>query len=124
MTTNGWGWTRYIDIRWNYSFDDAKKCWLWTNWSWTIECFNPNRLNFVVSEYMVKQDTDWDVNHSMDKYWTKKFKKSYPSQIEEWVTTDLRYYIKWCLKYMIAIAENEKPNKKLDNINWVYLGLW
>jgi len=122
MTTNWWWWTRYIDIKWNYSFDDAKKCWLsknsWTNWSGTIECYNPNRLNFVVSEYMVKQDFDSDKNW---KHWIKKFKQDYPSQIEN-IEASIRK-CKWWPEYM-AIMKSNSSYPKSDASDSTYVRLW
>jgi len=118
MTTNGWGWTRYVDIRWNYSFDDAKKCWLsksnWTNWSWTIECFNPNRLNFIVSEYMVKQNTQDDWNWTWNK-WTKKFSNNYPSEINR--TSQGKRRCRWWTEYMTVMRQYEYPDNDLSNID-------
>ena len=44
MTSNWWGWTRYVNIKANYTLGDAKSCWLGTNISnASLECFNPNR---------------------------------------------------------------------------------
>jgi len=44
MTSNWWGWTRYVNIKWNYTFQNGLDCWLGTNISNSnIECFNPNR---------------------------------------------------------------------------------
>jgi len=125
MTTNRWGRTRYINITWDYSFEDAKKCWLakssWTNWSGTIECYNPNRLNFVVSEYMVKQDFDSNWNW---KHWIKKFKESYPSQIEK-VNYNTTRKCKWGKEYMTVMSPYSSwyPNNDLINVSRVRLWL-
>jgi len=104
MTTNWWWWTRYIDIKWNYLREDAKKCWLsknsWTNWSWTIECFNPNRLNFVVSGFMLKVDYNSNSDIDNDEIWEKEFLNSYPSQIEKVHSTSNTFKCLWGQEYM------------------------
>ncbi len=44
MTTSWGGWTRYVDIKWDYSFQNSLDCWLGTNIdNANLRCFNPNR---------------------------------------------------------------------------------
>jgi prepilin-type N-terminal cleavage/methylation domain-containing protein len=126
MTTNGWGWTRYVNIKWDYSFDDAKKCWLsnrnWENTSKTIECFNPNRLNFIVNELMIKEDVNWDWNKDSSETWIKKFKENYPSQIDK--VDHWNRKCKWWKEYMTVMAwSSAYPNDTLTNISWIRLWL-
>ena len=127
MTTNGGGWTRYVNITWNYSFDDAKKCWLsernWTNTGWTIECYNPNRLNFIVSELMIKEDVNWNWTKDSSEQWIKKFKNNYPSQIEKIESPGQK--CRWWKEYMTVMSNSSDwyPNESLSNINRVRLWL-
>ncbi|MDQ7022778.1 MAG: fibrinogen-like YCDxxxxGGGW domain-containing protein [Candidatus Gracilibacteria bacterium] len=128
MTTDGGGWTRYVNIKGNYSFDDAKQCWLakstWENTGKTIECFNPNRLNFIVSEYMVKQDGDNNGSYNSNEIWNKKFEKAYPSQIEE-VAYNTTRACKGGIEYMAVMSSYSTgyPNNELTNLTYIRLGL-
>ncbi len=126
MTTNGWGWSRYINIKWNYSFDDAKKCWLsnrnWENTWNTIECFNPNRLNFIVSELMIKEDVDWDWDKESNETWFKKFKDNYPSQIKKIASWSRK--CRWWEEYMTVMAGSAAyPDETLTNVQRIRLWL-
>jgi hypothetical protein len=61
MTTDWWGWTRYVNIKWNYSFNDAYACWQKSDWTnitgyTNLECFNPNRYNISANNIMLKFD--------------------------------------------------------------------
>ncbi len=46
MVTDGWGWTRYVSIKWNYSYQNALDCYNWivVNNS-NFECFSPVYAN-------------------------------------------------------------------------------
>ena len=126
MTTNWWGRTRYVNITGNYSFDDAKKCWLsernWTNASKTIECYNPNRLNFIISELMIKEDVNWDWVKDSSEQWIKKFKNNYPSQIEKIESWSRK--CRWWREYMSVMAGSAAyPNESLSNVERVRLWL-
>ncbi len=56
MTTNGWGWTEYVKIKWNYSYTDAISCWQGNNINnANLECFNPNRYNIPAAQLMNKE---------------------------------------------------------------------
>ncbi|PZM86457.1 hypothetical protein DLH72_00875 [Candidatus Gracilibacteria bacterium] len=55
MTTTGGGWTRYLNIKSNYSFADAKTCFLGSVSNANIDCFNPNRFDMQANEFMAKQ---------------------------------------------------------------------
>lgn len=58
MTTNWWGWTRYLKISWKYTKESAKACWLNSTWGtayWGLpECFNPNRYSITASTMRIK----------------------------------------------------------------------
>lgn len=55
MTNDWWGWTRYLNIKANYTFQDSKDCWAWTKINnSSLDCFNPNRFNMTVWKFMVK----------------------------------------------------------------------
>ncbi len=124
MTTLWGWWTRYVNIAWDYSFDDAKKCWLsnrnWTNSSKTIECFNPNRLNFEVSEVMIKEDADWNGTiDSSGEVWKKTLSDTYPSQIEKLHSWSRK--CRWWKEYMTVMssASSGYPNSSLSNVSRV-----
>ena len=127
MTTDGWGWSRYVNITDEYSFQDAKDCWLSSetihNAEWTIECYNPNRLNFVVKDFMVKTDFNEDWNIESDEIWLRKFKQDYPSQIVE--TDRPPYKCKWWEEYMTVMSPTASgyPNNDLSNVSWIRLWL-
>jgi hypothetical protein len=62
MTTDSWGWTRFVDIKWDYSKQNAIDCWLGTNISNSnLECFNPNRYWINPTTLM---NIDWSWNYT------------------------------------------------------------
>ena len=62
MTTDSGGWTRFVDIKWDYSKQNAIDCWLGTNISnANLECFNPNRYSINPTKLM---NIDWSGNYT------------------------------------------------------------
>ena len=62
MTTDWGWWTRFVDIKWDYTRQNAIDCWLGTNISNTnLECFNPNRYNISPTTLM---NIDWSWNYT------------------------------------------------------------
>jgi len=60
MKTEWWGWTRYVNIKWNYTLSQAKNCFSKDNWPYLsnqIDCFNPNRYGMNV--YELKNKVNW-----------------------------------------------------------------
>lgn len=116
MTDDGWGWTRYVNIKWNYTFDEAKKCWWWKYQSEEIECFNPNQYNFIVQDYKVTID---------NQTYYKRFKTEIPSRIYE--TNRGSYQCLGGQDYMTlmnsATSYSNYPSILEDNIQWIRLWL-
>ena len=62
MTTDSWWWTRFVDIKWDYTRQNAINCWLGTNISnINLECFNPNRYSINPTTLM---NIDWSGNYT------------------------------------------------------------
>jgi len=108
-----WGWwTRFVDIKNKYSFNDAKSCWLWTNINnWNIECFNPNRYDFIAKEIY------WKINNTNYKITLDKTASTSTS------TSRWNYHCLWNQEYMtIMWGSNTYPHSNADNIS--YIRLW
>lgn len=112
MTDKWGGWTRYVDIKWNYSFEDAKKCWLWIYSNNNIECFNPNQYSFVVSQYKA------DINSNT---YYKAFQKEIPSKIYK--ESFSAWNCRGGREYMTAMQQGTYPNSTLSWIRYLWLGL-
>ncbi len=82
MSTNWWGRTQYVDIKWNYPFSDARDCWLWNIIdNSNLKCFNPNRFRVAVTE-LYNDDWSWtDYFYDISDVWvdisTPRSKGSY-----------------------------------------------
>lgn len=111
MTDQWWGWTRYADIKANYSFEEAKKCWLWNYESSNIDCFNPNQYNFTVNHFKV---TIW----WLSSY--KKFTNEIPSKIYN--TSNGSYECRGGREYMTVMKNWSIPSLDLEGLN--YIRLW
>jgi hypothetical protein len=65
MTTDNWGWTRFVNIKWDYSKQDAIDCWLWTNINNSnLDCFNPNRY-WIAPTTLMNIDWSWNYTYTM-----------------------------------------------------------
>jgi hypothetical protein len=111
MDTDNWGWTRFVDIKWDYSFEDAKKCWLWNiiNNS-NLDCFNPNRYWINPTKLM---NIDWS--------WTYKYTFSDWSSSFSTPTENERRKCLWHSEYMTIMAEGTVES---DWSNTQYIRLW
>lgn len=121
MTTNGWGWTRYLNIKSNYSFADAKTCFLWSVSNANIDCFNPNRFDMQANEFMAKQT----VSGTKTNYF---FTNNSPEPSVDSETNDGRNYCFWWKTYMSVMywsvqPWNTPPDLSLES-NWKYVWLW
>ena len=112
MTDKWGGWTRYVDIKGNYSFEEAKKCWFGNHRSTTIDCFNPNQYSFIAKQFKAT------INGAA---YYKQFTKDIPSKIYKKNFSDS--YCRWGGEYMTAMKQDNYPNADLDNIDYIWLGL-
>ena len=112
MTRDNWGWTRFVNIKGNYSFDNARDCWLWTNISNDyLECFNPNRYWIEVNNFM---NIDWSWEYTVSS------RDSNPS-----VDTETTNSSRHCLghsDYMTVMRSNQTPAS--DGSDAQYIRLW
>ena len=114
MTTDSWGWTRYLDIKsTSYSFSDAKSCWLWTNINnSSLECFNPNRYSMNITDKMMAKR--WWTTY----YYTPTTKTSSTTTN----TTAGNYYCVWAKDYMTIMKSSSYPNTNTSDSQ--YIRLW
>ncbi len=118
MTTNGWGRTKYLDIKWNHSFDDALNCWLWDVVdNDEIFCFNPNRFDIDVTSLF---------HHAWN--WNKYYYDINPANI--WASTDTEttytsntsFKCRWHSEFMTIWTSNWNfPEADFSNVNHVWL---
>jgi hypothetical protein len=114
MTTNWWGRTRYINIKWNYTFSDAKNCWSWTQISNTnLECFNPNRYNMAASSMLLKRD--WTNYFKNDLNWISSVSTEYKFA---WTS----YPCRWHAQYMNIMWNKWETSLIMDNA--INVRLW
>ncbi len=112
MTTDSGGWTRFVDIKWDYSFDDARNCWLGTNISnANLECFNPNRYSINPTTLM---NIDWSGNYT---YTMLDSNNSITTQSSNGQRRCL-----WHNEYMTIMRANQYPNP--DGSDTSYIRLW
>ena len=112
MTTDSGGWTRFIDIKWDYSKQNAIDCWLWTNISNSnLECFNPNRYWINTTTLM---NIDWSGNYS---YSVTDWNSSLTTQSERWKRKCLGHD-----EYMTIMKWDEYP--QADWSDAAYIRLW
>lgn len=104
-------WTRYLNIKWNYSFEDAKSCWLWNIISNDkIDCFNPNRFEMRAEKFMAKQ---WENTYFYNN------PEPEPSIDTEKIN---RYKCVWWKNYMTILSRlNDITN--IENANIIRLWL-
>ena len=114
MTSNGWGWTQYVNIKWDYTFQSAVNCWLGTNIdNATLRCFNPNR--YWVNSAQLFND-EWNGN----KYYYDLL-NSTPSV----TTTNNPASYRQCLwhgEYMTIMRASQSP--LADWSDAAYVRLW
>lgn len=70
MTDNGWGWTRYAEIKTEFNFSLAEECY---NSQWIVEttgfyCFNPHRQMVDADDLMVQLNQDYASDLSGTQY--------------------------------------------------------
>ena len=110
MDTDGWGWTRYVNIKWNYSKTDALNCFKWTKINNSLlECFNPNRVWMLANEINV--EIGWN---------------NYISSITAWVSynTNTLSWQRHCTghsNYMTVMNSNSYPGSSPSSVSYVRL---
>jgi len=113
MTTDGWWRTRYVNIKWNYTFNNAKDCWLRDSWPKTdyinLECFNPNRYNMAANNIMLIKT--WWQNYFEALNWLIE------TNVEE--ITSPGIHCKWHSDYMTIAIEWVTPT--YDNTTMIWL---
>ena len=117
MTTNWYARTRFVNIKEDYSMDDARNCW-WTEVvsNANLECFNPNKYRIKAVEIMLK--IWWSNYYFKPKNWE-------PTTISEkkadttWATT---YYCYWWNDYMTAMRSDHFP--RADGSDATRVRLW
>jgi len=111
MTTDNWGWTRFVNIKWDYSKQNAIDCWKWTNINNSnLECFNPNRYSINPTTLM---NIDWSGNY------TYTMISSNAS-----VTTQNSASSRKCLghdEYMTIMRKDEYPNPDWSDTAYIRL---
>ncbi len=112
MTIDWGGWIRYLNIKWNYSFADAKNCWLWNKINNSeLECFNPNRFNIDILDKMM-----W-------KIWWNIY---YYTPVNTKASTTTKYntsrYCLWNKDYMTIMKDWSFPNPDASDTR--YIRLW
>jgi len=114
MKTEWWGWTRYVNISWNYSFTSAKHCWYNSNWinknayGWMTECFNPNRYGMWADKLRLKI------------WWT-----NYVKSITNWASVTTNTYSsswgRYCLWHVNYMTMRDRPSVNYPNADSVWL---
>ena len=111
MTTDNWWWTRFVNIKWNYSRNEAINCWLGQIISNSnLDCFNPNRFGISPTTLM---NIDWSGNY------TYTMIDSNPS-----VTTKTSRWRRKCLwhdEYMTIMKWNSYPKADWSDTSYVRL---
>ncbi len=113
MSTNWWGWTQYVNIKWNYDFSNAVDCWLGNIVSNSnLECFNPNRFNIAATELY---NDDWNWNnyfYNISNIWANVSTQ----------TSRSSYRCLWHSEYMTMMVTNSNiPNPDWSNARWIRL---
>jgi prepilin-type N-terminal cleavage/methylation domain-containing protein len=109
MTTDWGGWTRFVNIKWNYTIEDAKKCWLWSINNPNLECFNPNRYWINPDKLM---NIDWLSTYYTDIAWGSS------------VTTEIKrnpFRCLWHKEYMTIMVPNVTPTSDWSDARYVWL---
>jgi hypothetical protein len=109
MTTDWGGWTRFVNIKWNYNIEDAKKCWLWSINNSNLECFNPNRYWINPDKLM---NIDWSSTYYTDITWGSS------------VTTEIKrnpFTCLWHKEYMTIMVPNVTPTSDWSDARYVWL---
>ncbi len=111
MTIDDGGWTRFLDIKWDYSKQNAIDCWLGTNISnANLECFNPNRYNISPNILM---NIDWSGN--------------YTYTLIDWNSSTITESSNWsrkCLghdEYMTIMRADTTPNSDWSDTSYIRL---
>ncbi len=112
-----WWYTRYLNIKWNYTLTDAQNCWLWSIINnWEIECFNPNRYSMKADKIrIVKGANSWEYTNLSPNpsFTTQTTKGSAP-----WTQ-----YCLWWENYMTIDKFNNFPNQDTSDLKHVRLWL-
>jgi hypothetical protein len=111
MDTDNWGWTRFVDIKWNYGFENAKRCWLWNiiNNS-NLDCFNPSRY-WINPSKLMNIDWSWKYNYTLINW---------SSSVSTYTRLDVRRCL-WHSEYMTVMSNTEDPKSDLSNLSHIWL---
>ena len=113
MTTDWGWWTRYANIKWNYSDADALNCWKWTHINnSTLDCFNPNREGMWAVKLMIKISS-WTYYRELN-WLAQNFTQSMYSS---W-----SYKCKWNAEYMTIMDNSTYPWDNASTYDRVRLG--
>jgi hypothetical protein len=111
MTSDWWGWTRFVNIKWDYSKTDAINCWLGTNINNSnLDCFNPNRYWVNPTTLM---NIDWSGNYT---YTMLDSNNSVTTRTENWKRKCIGHD-----EYMTIMKWDEYPEEDWSNTDYVRL---
>jgi hypothetical protein len=83
MTTDWWGWTRYVNIKWNYTFKDARYCVdnLKRVDNDRLFCFYPRAL-WKLKDYLYINNETWNKYQlsGLDQPYNEKYSATYTSK--------------------------------------------
>jgi len=112
MTTDGGWWTRYLNIKWNYTFADAQACWNGSVSNSAIDCFNPARKGMNVwDKIMAKRGGNTYYFTPVDKV------SSFNTKTINWSR-----YCLWWWDLMTAMKSWSYPNSTVSDA--AYVRLW
>ena len=120
METTNWDndkwWTRYLNIKWNYTLEDAKKCWTGEIISNDkIDCFNPNVFWMRAEKFMLKEN--WK------KYFYKNNEPEPNINSIHSITWAWEHGVCHWWNYYMTVYDHNQYNKDISNIRWVSLWL-
>ncbi len=116
MTTDWWGWTRYVQIKWDYTFKDARYCVdnLKRINNSRLFCFYPWSL-WKLKDYLYIDDTTWDkyqltwldqpYNEITWSTWNGTYKSKYKHTLFDFIT-DKTHPNLWWSRFWISYMHN------------------
>jgi len=135
MTTDWWGWTRYVQIKWNYTYKDARYCVdnLKRIDNDKLFCFYPRSL-WKLKDYLYIDDTTWtkyELSWLDQPYneitWStgnQKYKSKYKHTLFDFITDKTNSNL-WWTRFWIAYMHNHpeshwgrEPGWMASNWDW------